>query len=139
MVADVLAVVEAAGAGSIVLIAQGHGGWVAVELLRRLGERVSKLVLISWNPVITSTNPAAAPILPAGQGLQSDALRGALQDEAGWKDAADALVDTWVNDAPPPSRPRFAMRPELTGSRIGRAPDARSRPCSAARETPCSR
>lgn len=100
MVDDVLAVVEAAAARSIVPIAQAHGGWVAVELLRRLGERVSKLVLISWNPIITSNNPAAAPILSAGQGLQSDALWGALQDEAGWQDASDRLVDTWVKGAP---------------------------------------
>lgn len=100
MVADVLAVVEAAGARSIVPIAQAHGGWVAVELLRRLGERVSKLVLISWNPIITSNNPAATPILSAGQGLQSDVLWGALQDESRWKDAMDRLVDTWVKTAP---------------------------------------
>jgi pimeloyl-ACP methyl ester carboxylesterase len=100
MVADVLAVIEAAGARSVVPIAQAHGGWVAVELLRRLGERVSKLVLISWNPIITSNNPEAAPMLSAGQGLQSDALWGALQDEAGWKDAADGLVDAWVKAAP---------------------------------------
>jgi pimeloyl-ACP methyl ester carboxylesterase len=100
MVDDVLAVVEAAGARSIVPIAQAHGGWVAVELLRRLGERVSKLVLISWNPIITSNNPAAASILSVGQSLQSDALWGALQDEAGWKDASDRLVDTWVKGAP---------------------------------------
>jgi pimeloyl-ACP methyl ester carboxylesterase len=32
--------------------------------------------------------------------LQSDALWGALQDEAGWKDAADGLVDAWVKAAP---------------------------------------
>lgn len=100
MVADILAVVEAAGAHSIVPIAQAHGGWVAVELLRRLGVRVSKLVFISWNPIITSNNPAAAPILSAGQRLQSDVLWGALQDEAGWKDAVDRLVDTWVRAAP---------------------------------------
>jgi len=100
MVDDVLAVVEEAGAHSIVPIAHAHGGWVAVELLRRLGERVSKLVLISWNPIITSTNPAAAPLLSAAQGLQSEALWGALQDEAGWKDAVGRLVDTWVKDAP---------------------------------------
>jgi len=44
--------------------------------------------------------PEAASMLSAAQGLQSEVVWGALQDEAGWKDAAGGLVDAWVEAAP---------------------------------------
>lgn len=100
MVADMLAVLEAAGATSVIPISQAHGGWVAIELLRRLSDRVPNVVFISWNPVITSRNPAAATILSASQGLQSEAVWSALQDKARSRAASDQLVDTWVKGAP---------------------------------------
>ncbi len=100
MVADVVAVIEASGAHSVITIAQAHGGWVAVELRRRLGERVPKMIFISWNPIITGGNPLAPPSLREQQALQTTALWQALQDEARWGQAVEKLVTTWVGDVP---------------------------------------
>jgi pimeloyl-ACP methyl ester carboxylesterase len=100
MVADVVAVIEASGANSVITIAQAHGGWVAVKLHRRLGERVPKLIFISWNPIITGGKPLAPPSLREQQALQTTALWQALQDEARWGQAVEELVTTWVGEAP---------------------------------------
>jgi hypothetical protein len=48
LVEDALAVVEASGAESVVPCAASHAGWVAIELRRRLGPRVPKLVHADW-------------------------------------------------------------------------------------------
>ncbi len=100
MVSDVVAVIEASGANSVITIAQAHGGWVAVELRRRLGERVPKMIFISWNPIITGKNPLAPPPLREVPALQTTALWGALQDEDRWSDAVKQLVTMWVGEAP---------------------------------------
>jgi pimeloyl-ACP methyl ester carboxylesterase len=91
MVADVLAVVQASGAQSVIPIAQAHGGWVAVDLRRRLGERVPKMIFTSWNPISTSRNPLAAPFLAAMQ---------ALQDSARWRETVEQLLTMWLRGAP---------------------------------------
>jgi pimeloyl-ACP methyl ester carboxylesterase len=100
MVADVVAVIEASGAPSVITIAQAHGGWVAIELRRRLGDRVPKMIFTSWNPFITGGNPLAPPSLREVQALQTTALWQALQDEAHWSEAVEQLVTMWVGDAP---------------------------------------
>lgn len=91
MVADVLAIIQASGAGSVIPIAQAHGGWVAIELRRQLGERVPKLIFTSWNPILTAGNPLAQPFF--------DTIR-AFQDSVLWREAVDRLVSLWVNGAP---------------------------------------
>jgi pimeloyl-ACP methyl ester carboxylesterase len=78
MLADVLSVIQASGAQSVIPIAQAHGGWVDIELRRRLEERVPKMVSISWNPIFISGDRLASPFLRA---------REALQDHAGWRAA----------------------------------------------------
>jgi pimeloyl-ACP methyl ester carboxylesterase len=100
MVADAVAVIEESGATSVIPIAQAHGGWVAIELRRRLGERVPKMVFISWNPIITGKNPLAPPSLREVQALQTPTLWQALQDEARWREAVKQLVTMWVGSAP---------------------------------------
>ena len=100
MVADVVAVIEASGANSVITIAQAHGGWVAVELRRRLGERVPKMIFISWNPIITGGNPLAPPSLREVPVLQTTTFWQALQDEDRWSEAVKQVVTTWVGDAP---------------------------------------
>ena len=100
MVADVLSVVDDSGAQSVIPIAQAHGGWVGIELLRRLRDRVPKLIFLSWNPILTSRNPLAPPSLREMQGLQSDALWRALQDSAHWREGVEQVVSTWVGGSP---------------------------------------
>jgi pimeloyl-ACP methyl ester carboxylesterase len=48
LVADAEAVIAAAGVESVVPVAESHAGWVAIELRKRLGARVSRLVLLDW-------------------------------------------------------------------------------------------
>lgn len=101
MVADAIAVFNASGARSVIPITQAHGGWVGVELLRRLGERVKKLIFISWNPILTGQNPLAPTLLRGMKGLQGELIWQALQDDAKWGDAVAQVVDTWVEGSPP--------------------------------------
>lgn len=54
MVEDALAVIEASGAEAIVPCAASHSGWVALELRRRLGERVPRLVHADWMLAVPS-------------------------------------------------------------------------------------
>jgi pimeloyl-ACP methyl ester carboxylesterase len=91
IVEDVLAVIQASGAQSVIPIAQAHGGWMAIELRRRLGERVPKMVATSWNPIFISGNPLATRFLGAMQ---------VLQDEARWRETAEQLFTLWLSGAP---------------------------------------
>ncbi|MBI2247783.1 MAG: alpha/beta hydrolase [Armatimonadetes bacterium] len=91
MLADVLAVIQASGAQSVIPIAQAHGGWVAIELRRRLDQRVPKMVFTSWNPIFTSGDPLAAPFLRAMQ---------ALRDNARWRETVEQIFTMWLSEAP---------------------------------------
>ncbi len=49
LVDDVLAVIDDAGAGTVVPVSVAHAGWIAIELRRRLGpERIPRLVFLDW-------------------------------------------------------------------------------------------
>jgi len=91
MLADALAVIQASRAQSVIPIAQAHGGWVAIELRRRLDQRVPKMVFTSWNPIFTSGNPLAPPFLAAMQ---------AMQDNARWRETVEQIFTTWLSRAP---------------------------------------
>lgn len=52
---DALAVIEASGADRVIPVATAHAGWVAIELCRRLGRRIPKLVLVDW--IVTDAPP----------------------------------------------------------------------------------
>lgn len=85
LVDDAVAVIEASGTGAVVPVGLSHGGWVAVELRRRLGaERVPALVFLDW----TFTGPPP-PLL--------DALCG-LQDPDRWEAVRADLFRSWVTD-----------------------------------------
>jgi pimeloyl-ACP methyl ester carboxylesterase len=86
LVSDALAVIEATGAETVVPIAQAHGGWVAMELWRRLGERIPKIFVASW--LLLEPPPPFVAVL------------GALQDREGWRTARDQLFSTWLTAAP---------------------------------------
>jgi pimeloyl-ACP methyl ester carboxylesterase len=83
---DAIAVIEASGVRRVVPVAQAHGGWAAVELRRRLGERVERIVATSWLVFDPS-----APFV--------DALE-ALQDAERWREAREQLFSMWLTGAP---------------------------------------
>jgi pimeloyl-ACP methyl ester carboxylesterase len=81
MARDALAVVEAAGLEEFVPVSASHSGWVAIELRRRLGVRVPKLVHMDWLMV-----PPSQPYM--------DVIR-LLQSEERWPEARDTLFRIW--------------------------------------------
>ncbi|MDY7228930.1 alpha/beta fold hydrolase [Hyalangium rubrum] len=81
LVEDLLAVVEASAARQVVPVALSHAGWFAIELRRRLGQRVPGLVLLDW--IVLEPPP---PFLAALTGLQSES----------WRQSRDALFGMWL-------------------------------------------
>ncbi len=91
MATDAIAVIEDSGVHSVIPYAQGQAPWVAVELRRRLGERVPKMVASSWPAITTRGNPLAPRFLAAMEGVQ---------DEARWRETAERVVTMFVGGAP---------------------------------------
>jgi len=79
---DALAVIQASQADRVVPVAIAHAGWVAIELRRRLGARIPKLVLLDW--IVLEAPP---PFLAA---LRS------LQDPAEWQQTREQLFSMWL-------------------------------------------
>lgn len=83
LVADALSVIEASGARYVVPVALAHSGWVAIELRRRLRERIPKLIFIEW--LILGAPP---PFL--------DALKG-LRSKDHWQQTRDQIFSQWLS------------------------------------------
>ncbi|MCP9792745.1 alpha/beta hydrolase [Vulcanococcus limneticus Candia 3F8] len=83
LVEDALSVIESSGAAHVVPVALSHAGWVAIELRRRLGSRISHLVFLDW--IILEAPP---PFLEV---LQS------LQDPSHWHQTRQQLFDMWLH------------------------------------------
>lgn len=81
LVEDALAVVEASGVETFVPCAASHSGWVALELRRRLGERVPKLVHADWMLAVPSER-------------YMDVIR--QLDSPSWEEARDTLFRIWA-------------------------------------------
>lgn len=84
-VIDALAVIEASKAERIVTVTMAHAGWVALELRRRLSERIAGLVLIEW--IVLEPPP---PFLGA---------LGKMQVKSTYAESRDALFAMWTQEA----------------------------------------
>ena len=85
LVDDAMSVIDASGAATVIPVAAAHGGWVAIELCRRLGaERVPGLVFLDWMVL-----GAPAPFLGALAGMA---------DRATTRAAVDGLSGMWLGD-----------------------------------------
>ncbi len=96
LVEDALAVIDASGAETIVPVAAAHAGWVAIELRRRLGERIPKVVLIDW--IVTEAPPA---FLAGCRAMTDPAQAFAVRDQlfATWTSGVDhSGVHRFVRD-----------------------------------------
>lgn len=96
LVDDAIAVIEASGAKSIVPVATAHAGWVAIELRRRLGARIPRIVLVDW----IVTDPPA-PFLAALAAMRDPSQAFAVRDQlfAMWTEGVDhAGVLSFVHD-----------------------------------------
>jgi pimeloyl-ACP methyl ester carboxylesterase len=81
MVDEALAMIEAAGLQTVIPCAASHSGWVALDLSRRLGERVPAVVHLDW-----------LLFEPSGPYM---ALLDQLQEPDGWPAARDKLFEIW--------------------------------------------
>lgn len=81
-----MAVIEAAGVRRVVLVTQAHGGWPAIRLCRRLGNRVTKIALLSW-----------LVLDPPPQFMTTFGMR---QDPERWQQGLDGLLAGWLAGAP---------------------------------------
>jgi pimeloyl-ACP methyl ester carboxylesterase len=84
LVWDALALIEASGAEQVIPVALSHAGWIGIELRRRLGHRIPKMILLDW--IILDPPPA---FLGALQGLQSPTQ---------WAQTRDQLFAMWLHD-----------------------------------------
>lgn len=82
LVEDALAVIEASGAQNVAPVALSHSGWIAIELRRQLGLRISKMVFIDWL-VLDPPAPFLASLL-------------GLQDRLHWEETRSRLFSTWL-------------------------------------------
>ncbi len=82
LVEDALSVIEASGAGKVAAVAMAHAGWVAIELRRRLGARIDRLVLLDW--IITE------PPLPFLEVLTG------MQNPKRWKQIVEQTIERWL-------------------------------------------
>jgi pimeloyl-ACP methyl ester carboxylesterase len=81
MVQDALSVIDAAGLESVIPCSASHSGWVAIELRRRLGERIPAIVHLDW--MVQEPSSAYMDLLAE------------LQDPDGWPHARDTLFEIW--------------------------------------------
>jgi pimeloyl-ACP methyl ester carboxylesterase len=93
LVQDALAVINASGARSIVPVATAHAGWEAIELRRRIPERIPRIVFVDW--IITEAPP------PFLAGLK------AMQDTKQALGVRDTLFAMWTEGVTHPEVLRF--------------------------------
>jgi len=104
LVEDSLSVVQASGAQQFVPVALSHAGWVAIELRRRLGIRVEKIVLLDW--IIMMQPPREF----------FDALEG-MQSPSRWREALERIFSVWLGDVDEAALVRF-VREEMGSYRF---------------------
>lgn len=98
LVEDALAVIEASGAARVVPVALSHAGWVALELRRRLGNRLPAVVLLDW--IVLEPPPPFVAALEA------------MQTPDRWREAVEGLFARWLHGVDSPELIRF-VREEM--------------------------
>jgi pimeloyl-ACP methyl ester carboxylesterase len=81
MVQDALSVIDASGLHTVIPCSASHSGWVAIELRRRLGERIPAIVHLDW--MVHEPSSAYMELISE------------LQDPERWPHARDTLFDIW--------------------------------------------
>ena len=82
LVEDALSVIRSTGVGTVLPVAVSHAGWIALELRRRLGERVQRIVLLDW--ILSDPPPSFLTVLDA------------LQDRERWLETRGQLFRIWL-------------------------------------------
>ncbi len=100
LIEDALAVIHESGTHQVVPVALAHSGWVAIELRRRLGERIQAIVLVDW--LVLDPPPPFIEALAA------------LQDSGKWQSTRDQLFSMWLQGVDNPKVIRLVR--EVMGS-----------------------
>ncbi len=95
---DALTVIESSGVQQVIPVTLSHSGWIGIELRRKLGERIPKLVHIDWVVL-----PPPPPYMDLVNGLAS-------ADK--WQQARDQLFDIWLEGVDNPDIIKF-VREEM--------------------------
>jgi pimeloyl-ACP methyl ester carboxylesterase len=90
---DALAVVEASRAQRVIPLALSHAGWVAIELKRKLGERIPKIILLDWIVFAPPANFESALV--------------GLQDEHQYEHTRERLFSSWLEGVTNPAVSQF--------------------------------
>lgn len=99
LVEDALTVVRASGARRIVPVSLSHAGWVAIELHKRLGVQIEKLVLLDW--IIMMQPPREF-----FEGLDG------MQSANRWRETVERIFSVWLGGVDNPALVRF-VRDEM--------------------------
>jgi pimeloyl-ACP methyl ester carboxylesterase len=93
LVEDAIDLIRATRAKRVIPVALAHSGWIALELRRRMGSLIDRIVLIDW--IVADAPPPFIAVL------------GALQDPKRWRAARDQLFAMWVQGVGQPDLERF--------------------------------
>ena len=96
LLSDALAVIETSGAQQVVPVTISHSGWVAIELRRKLGERISQLVFLDW------------PVLPPPPTYKK--FMEALVEPDRWQQTRDKLFEIWLEGVDNPDVIDFVLK-----------------------------
>lgn len=110
LVSQALGVIAASHVSNVIPVAISHAGWVALELCRRLGRRVPRMVFIDW--IVTEAPP---PFLAILAGMQSPQ----------WQQAVEQVFEIWLHGVDDREiiryvREEMAAYPGAMWSRAGR-------------------
>jgi len=97
LVEDAMKLIHASHAEKFVPVALSHAGWVAIELRKRLGPRIEKLVLLDW--IIMMQPPRE--FFAALDGMQSASR---------WQETVERIFSVWLGDADLPSLHHFVRQ-----------------------------
>lgn len=95
LLSDALAVIESSKARQVIPVALAHSGWIAIELRRRLGLRIPKLILVDW--ILTEPSQQFLEVLKR------------MQDPDRWKDAVEDIFSLWIQDVDNPRLINFVQ------------------------------
>ncbi|HYM76248.1 MAG TPA: alpha/beta hydrolase [Candidatus Dormibacteraeota bacterium] len=101
---DALAVISESTASQVIPVALAHSGWIAIELRRRLANRIPKIVLLNW--IVTDPPPAFLAVVKG------------LQDPQQWKQMRDRLFSLWLEGVDNPEAIHFVR--DIMGAASGK-------------------
>ncbi|WP_448562622.1 alpha/beta fold hydrolase [Trichothermofontia sp.] len=93
LIEDTLAVIAASGAETIIPVTMSHSGWVGIEVRKRLGDRIPKIIHLDW--LVLPPPPEYVEFVSG------------LAEPDKWEGVRDALFDIWLEGTDDPALTAF--------------------------------